>query len=238
VTLLDDNQNEANRKAVKNLNPKKWDFQFFAFGDDAIAGLDTKFAELSELAEETKSALKEFYEATLKQDVWKGAKPTLEPKLKALRKKCQNSQLVQFYPAAVSEIYYTVQNLHQNLDYLQFTPEGKFAGAKDYHAGDSQVKTHRNDPYSHESFRRYVEEAPLIAGRELCLWVIKDFQRAQNTLRPEVAELVKRMATYPGIAEFAERLQALTAESVKDLEKDVRESKFGPAPDKDNKDKK
>ena len=231
VDLLDENQNEAVGKLTKNLSPKKWMFTFSAFGDDFMGQLETKLDLVDELAAEALAILKEFQEGTVKEDAWKTLQPQLEPRIKKLNTRADQLDVRDHFRAAMTEIISTISGVQMNLRYIVFK-DGKFAGAKDYHAGDNQVKTHRNDAYAHENFNRYIEEAPAIAGRELCLWVVKDFRRMQNALRPETAELIKRVSKRAGVAEFAERLAALSPETVEALEKDVREAKIVPPPEK------
>jgi hypothetical protein len=232
MELLDDNQNEEVRKLVRNLSPKHWSFTFHAFGDDLINQLDAKLGVLEELATEALAILKEFQEGSVQESAWKTLEPQLEPRIKKLRTKAELSELRAYFPAALAEIQSTIEVVHQNLRYIVFK-DGKFAGAKDYHAGDNMVRTHQNDPYAHENFRRYIDEAPGVAGREICLWVLKDFRRSGNQLRPETAAVVKTLAKKPGVAEFAERLQALTVDQLEGLEKAVRDAKIEAAPKKD-----
>jgi len=231
VDLFDENQNEAVGKLTKNLNPKKWSFLFSAFGDDLMGQLEAKLGVIDELAGEALAILKEFQEGSVKEDAWKSLEPQLEPRIKKLRAKAEVHEVRDYYRASMTEIHSTIEVVHQNLRYIVFK-DGKFAGAKDYHAGDNQVKTHQGDPYAHENFLRYIQQAPAIAGRELCLWIIKDFRRSGNALRVETAELIKRVSKRAGVAEFAERLAALTPEQADALEKDVRNAKLEGAPEK------
>lgn len=230
VDLLDDNQNEAVGKLTKNIQPKKWSQTFHAYGDDSLGQLQAKLGVLEELAGEALAILKEFQEGTVKEDAWKTLEKELEPRIKKLRTKAEVHDLRIPFPAALQEVHSTIEVVHQNLRYIVFK-DGKFAGAKDYHAGDNQVKTHAGDPYAHENFQRYIQQAPAIAGREICLWILNDVRRAQS-LRPEAAELVKALSKKAGVAEFAERLAAVTPDQVEALEKDVRAAKLEGAPEK------
>jgi hypothetical protein len=229
VDLIDEFQNDLLIKQVKGLTPKEWNFTFQAFGEDMVGQLEPKLKELEELGTETLGVLKDFLNATKDGPTWKGAETDLEPRLKKLRKQLGESTLTALYPAGLSQLHDTIQKIHQNLPYLVFA-EGKFAGAKDYHAGDSQVKTHREEPFTHDNFRRYVEEAPLIAGREACLWVLGEVRRS-GSLKPDVAEAIKGLSKKGGVAEFYERLSAVKLEEVDALEKAVRTAPLGAPPD-------
>src|SRR5205823_3076021 len=77
----------------------------------------------------------------------------------------KSTELKSYYPAGVSNVSFTVRNIVSSAPYYTFSG-GKFTGAKDYHADNQKVKTYRNEEFSWDNLKRYVEEAAPIGGRE------------------------------------------------------------------------
>lgn len=198
---------------------------FHAFDDALMLELEPALRAVQDLADRARELLKDFEAATATSETWKAAATGMQSRLENLKRDVAASAVRTPYPAAWAEIHSTIEVAHQNLVYIVFKGDA-FDGARDYHAGNNRVKTHQGDFYGHEAFRRYIDEAPAVAGRELGLWVLKDFRRAGNSLRTETAELLTRVSEKPGLAEFAERLAKLPAESAEALERDLRETKL------------
>ena len=210
------------------VQPRMWTFKFSAWNEDLVQALAPHLQEFVSLAQEAVEMVKKFEQACAKEEVWKQSSKDITNENSKLLKRCEQSGLKALFPAALTQIHYTVRNLQGNSPYFSFEA-GKFAGATSYHADNQKLKTFREEDFTFENFKRYCQESIGVAGREFCLWVLKDFRRNNNQLSPDAAEAVKQMKAQAGVADFAERLLALkTPEEADILDKDIRASKLAP----------
>lgn len=233
VDLREELQNPKILEFLKKtpVQPRTWNFMFSAWTDDLLQSLVPNLQELASLALEAGDMVKRFEKACEKEEIWKATAKEITAENAKLLKRCEQSSLKAFFPAAVSQIHYSIRNLQGNSPYFSFDA-GKFSGATSYHADNQKVKTFRNEEFTFENFKRYCSEAVGVAGREFALWIVKDYRRAAHQLHPDAAEAIKQVKTQPGVADFAERLLALKpAEDPKVLEileKDIRATKVAP----------
>ena len=96
---------------------------------------------------------------------------------------------------------------------------GKFSGVAAYHNKNEPEMNFRQEDFTFSNFRRYVDEAIDISGREFALWIVKDLRRAGR--RTIHGEAVRRHAQRPGVAEYAARLGE-ESEALAQLEEDIR----------------
>lgn len=210
------------------VQPRTWSFKFSAWNDELVQALVSHLQELDSLAQEAGEMVKKFEQACAKEEVWKATAKEITAENSKLLKRCEQSGLKALYPAALTQIHYSVRNLQGNSPYFSFDA-GKFAGATSYHADNQKLKTFREEDFTFENFKRYCQEASGVAGREFALWIVKDFRRNNNQLSPDAAEAVKQMKQHPGVAEVVDRLLALkTAEEAAMLDKEIRASKSAP----------
>lgn len=237
VDLREELQNPTILESLKKnpVQPRSWSFMFSAWNEDLLPALVSNLQELDSLSNDALEMVKKFELACAKEEVWKAQAKDITTENAKLLKRCEQSALKALYPAALSQIHYTVRNLQGNSPYFSFEG-GKFAGATSYHADNQKLKTFREEDFTFENFKRYCGDAITIGGREFSLWILKDFLRAGKVLHPDAAEAVKQMKTHSGVAEFAERLLAPKAEEIEHLEKEIRAAKvIAPVEKKDDK---
>ncbi|HEX7899428.1 MAG TPA: hypothetical protein VF950_16800 [Planctomycetota bacterium] len=233
VDLREELQNPKVLEHLKKtpVQPRSWNFLFSAWNEDLVQALVSNLQELDQLAADALEMVKRYELACAKEEVWKAQAKDLTAENGKLLKRCEQSSLKALYPAALTQIHYTVRNLQGNSPYFTFEA-GKFVGATSYHADNQKLKTFREEDFTFENFKRYCLESVSVAGREFCLWILKDFRRAGNVLHPDASEAVTQMKTHAGVAEFVERLKALKAEELEQAEKEVRAAKVVPGAEK------
>ena len=84
--------------------------------------------------------------------------------------------------------------------------EGKFDGPSSYYTNGKRGKLHGGQEFSFDALRRTLDQALVIGGREVDLWILED--RARAGLRPLLIEAVDRSAKRTGVADFVERLKS------------------------------
>jgi len=226
-----DMQEKQHAAEVKKRTATKqsWQFEFLVWGDELVGELGSKLTELQALIAETRDLLKKFEAACISEQSWLAQSKDLVAEANRLRSKLEGHQLKAYYPAAVNNMYYTVRNIITNAPYYTFG-DGKFTGAKDYHANSKKVSTFRNEDFTWDNLKRYVEESMPCAGREFALWIVKDLRRTAGQMRPEILDAVKQQKAAPGVVLFADRLQKATISDLDALEAEIRGQKAGPPP--------
>jgi hypothetical protein len=233
ITLPVDLQEKQHAAEVKKRTANKltWQFEFLVWGDDLITQIGPKLTELQSLIAECRDLLKKFEAACVSEQAWLSQAKELVAEANKLRNKLEGHELRGYYPAAVTNMHYTVRNIITNAPYYTFS-DGKFSGAKDYHADSKKVSTYRNEDFTWDNLKRYVEESGPCAGREFSLWIVKDLRRTAGQMRPEIQEAVKQQQKAAGVDLYAERLQKATISDLDPLEAEIR-GKKGDAPPKD-----
>jgi hypothetical protein len=199
--------------------------EFLVWGDELVGQLPPKLNELNALIAESREMVKKFEAATGSKEGWGGESKGLSVEGSKLQNRLQNHELKAYYPAAISNLFFTIRNVVNNAPYFTFGADGKFSGASDYHADNKKVATFRNEDYNWANLKRYIEDTTPIAGREFCLWIVKDLRRTAGQMRPEMIDAIKAQKTHPGIDFFQERLQKATIADVDALEAEIRGSK-------------
>jgi hypothetical protein len=229
VELIDEFQNPQLQVSIKGkYAPRAWSFKFHAWGDDLAEELWPKLQEVDALIAEAQIILRKFELACQTEQTWQAqAKALTEENGKLLQQFEKARELKALFPAAMHQAFYTVRNVQGTAEYFIWK-EGTFAGGKSYHADNEEVKTFRNEAFTYANLRRYVDEALAIAGRELCLWILKDARRA-GEIRPQHLDLLKNAKAHAGVAEFVEPMTAMKFEELDAMEKTVRTAKLGTA---------
>lgn len=230
VELLDEFQNPQLVQSIKGkYAPRVWTFKFHAWDDKMTEQLWPKLQELDGLIAEAQAMLRKFELACQTEQTWLAqAKALTDENAKLLQELERARELKAYFPAAHDQVFYTVRNVQGTANYFVWK-EGTFAGGKSYHADNEEMKTWRNEAFTYANLRGYVDQALNIAGRELCLWVIKDARRA-GEVRPEAVEAAKSAKAHAGVAEFAAQLEALTMEQLDAVEQAVRRAEFKAPP--------
>jgi hypothetical protein len=199
-----------------------WQFEFLVWGDDLMTLLSPKLIEVHSLVNETRDFLKRLEQACSSEQSWESQKKVLTAEGNKLGNKIFNSELKAYYPAAMNNLNFTVRGVVGNTAYYTFGADGKFAGAKDYHADNKKVSTFRNEDFTWENLKRYVEESVPCAGREFSLWIVKDLRRTAGQMRPEILDVLKTQKAAPGVDIYAERLGKATITDLDALEAEIR----------------
>jgi hypothetical protein len=199
-----------------------WQFEFLAWSDDLVPILPGKLLEISALVAEARDFVKRCEQACASEQTWKTVAKVMQKEGGTLSNKISGHELRAYFPAAIDNLFYTMRNVSTNAPYYSFGADGKFSGATDYHADGKKVKTFRNEDFSWDNLKRYVEDTIPCAGREYSLWMVKDLRRTGGTMRPEIQDAIKTNKTAPGVDAFAERIQKATIGDLDQLEADIR----------------
>jgi hypothetical protein len=200
---------------------QNWQFEFLAWNDDLVPLLSTKLMEVTALVAEVREYVKRCEQACTSEQAWKGQAKVMTLEGNKLTNKISNHELRGFYPAAMDNLFFTMRSVSGNAPYYTFS-EGKFNGAFDYHANGKKVQTYRNEEFSWDNLKRYVEETIPCAGREFSLWIVKDLRRTAAQMRPEIQEALKAQKAAPGVVEYGERLGKATIGDLDALEAEIR----------------
>ncbi|HLY09298.1 MAG TPA: hypothetical protein VKW04_08360 [Planctomycetota bacterium] len=209
---------EVKKRTVRK---NSWQFEFLVWGDDLVPLLSPKLLEINALVTESRNFVERVEAACQSEKTWQAQAKGLTLEGTKLSNKIVNSELKAYYPAAMTNLNYTLRSVVNNTPYYAFT-DGKFAGAKDYHADSKKVSTHRNEDFTWENLKRYVEETLPCAGREFSLWMVKDLRRTAGQMRSEIQEAVKSQKAHPGVDLYVDRLVKATIGDLDGLETDIR----------------
>jgi hypothetical protein len=190
ATLAESNQTPETLAAMKGKYPvRAWTFRAAGW-DDAMTGrLAPALDEIGVVAADLGALLKEVEKACVSEARWKAEAPRLVPAARALLARVEALPARTYYPAAGDILHFTARNLAGDCASFAWKA-GVFDGPISYHADQQKMKTYRGEAWTFEILRRYAEEAPDVAARELALWIVKDVRRAGP--RPAHAELAKR----------------------------------------------
>ncbi len=198
----------------------QWSFKAAAWNDDHLKDLSTKLLEMDALSGEALEILKKYEKASVSQPAWLAEGKTLTAELMKYLKRIENSDSKIYFSAANNQVFFTMRNVQGTSPFFIWK-DGKFAGGKSYHAEGEEIKTYRNEPFTYDNLVRYVSEGPSIAGREFCLWLIKDIRRV-GSLKPVLAEALKVHTEHAGVAPYAERLKTALPADCDELEQAIR----------------
>lgn len=218
-----DSQPESLRDAFKKQSPRKdWSFQFAAWGDELAPQL-AKLPEVDQLAAEALELVRRYEKACVSKASWEAEARELNKDSTRLMAKIEGEKhdLKAVYPASLNQLFYTIRSIRGTSEFFVWE-NGKFAGGRSYHAENQKIKTHRDEDFTYENLRRYVEEVPSLAGREFALWVVKDLRRTEGKLSSALEDVLKANATHAGLAPFAERLQKAAPGDLDLLESEIR----------------
>jgi hypothetical protein len=239
IGLLDDLQDRSIAVELKKKGPAKrqWDFEYLVWGDELVSQVASKLPDLIALVGDCRELVAKFEKAAATKGQWEAEMKPLVAEGNKLQQKVDYHELKAFYPASVNNLSYTIRNVVGNAPYYTYGADGKFSGAKDYHADNNQVKTFQGESFDWANLKRYVEQTPAMGGREFCLWVIKDLRRTGGQMRPEIQEAIKTHKAAPGVDMFQERLSKATITDLDPLEVQIRGAKpstpaSDPAPQK------
>lgn len=199
---------------------RRWTFEYAGWTDQLRTRLEPQRAELADLALEARKIVDACEAATASEERFRAESKALISSAERFGNRITVLGPRTLYPAAYAEIEYTMRNLQVLMNYFRWV-DGKFAGPKSYYGDGKGDLTHRSEAFAFATVRRYLEESVEIAGREFCLWIVKDIRRAGR--RDDHAALAKSQQAAPGVKPFAERLmKPLTPGELSALEAEIR----------------
>ena len=232
VAIIDDLQERHLVAEVKKKagNRRNHQFEFLVWSDDLISTVSSKLNEMKALTDECREMVKKFEKAATAKVQWEAESKPMTAEGTRLVNKLETHELKVHFPAAVGNLWYTIRTVVNNAPYYTYGADGKFTGAKDYHADGQKVQTFRGEDFNWDSLKRYIDDTPVFAGREFCLWIIKDLRRTAGQMRPDIQEALKTHKADPGVEFWQERLTKATFSDLDALEKEIRGAKDGKQP--------
>jgi hypothetical protein len=229
IEIREECQKSALAQALRTFSPRKWEFSFQAWRDDLVDELGPWLTELDRLAEEALRFVDGFESIarSCKTDTeCQERLEELQAEVRDLTRKTRKRELLEMYPVATRRIERTVQHLWGMAYYLAFS-NGKFAGPSAYYIERGGAKS--GEDYTFDDFRKDLEGAKGLAGREFALWVVKDF--ARFGAREALTKALEAQEDHPAVSKLAERLKRMISgeEDPANLEKDIRDGSAGNA---------
>lgn len=217
VTLQDEYQSKKVLPIVQeSAQVRRWTFNFPAWDDNLVKDLGPKLDEIDRLVTDTLRTVEQFERACESKEGWLREAKRLEREGASMKNKLNRSDVESIYPAAYSQLWYTMRNITGTAPYFVWGEDGKFAGGKSYHAKAEKIETYREEEFTYDNLKRYATEASVLAGREFALWAVKDLRRTGGRLSPDLRRQIEKYKEHPGVAPYAERLLIVTED--KDLE--------------------
>lgn len=219
VTLSDQNQRPEVLDAIRGKYPvRAWKFEAPAWDDELASQLGPGLRGLGNLVAEAGELIRRYERASETESAWAAERKALLRDSQAFLNKLERTEVQKLYPAAHAQVYYSLRNVQGSARYFSWK-DGKFAGAISYHDNKEPAKTYRQETFTYDNFRRYLDEAVSIAGREFALWVIKEARR--GGMREPLLRALRENAQRTGVAPFAERLEKAPDEA-DPLETEIR----------------
>jgi hypothetical protein len=155
VSIIDDLQERHLVPEIKKKvgNKRNHQFEFLVWGDDLIATVSSKLNEITAIVTESRDVVKKFERASVTKEAWEAESKILTAEGSKFVTKLENHELKAYYPGAINNLYYTIRTVVNNGPYYTFGADGKFTGAKDYHADGQKVKTFRGDDFNWDSLK-------------------------------------------------------------------------------------
>lgn len=237
--VVSEGQNSAVAAEMKKHASKSSTFEFAGWGDELAGELAPALVKLDDLAAKAVDLVGRMEVLARKESDWvrsrknedsKGADVVLTPaaqalmgELSAIMIRLDDSGAARLHPATVHELSMTLQRLSGCVTAFTWNAQtGKFAGAKSYHFPSQQVETHRGEPLTFETVKRYLGEIAPLAGRETALWLVRDLRRTEAKATTEFAATLKVCEGRPGLAPVAARLGKAVVGDLDGLEKEIR----------------
>jgi hypothetical protein len=232
ISLVDDLQDRPIALELKKKvgARRQWNFEYLVWGDDLISTVSSKLPDMASLVQECREIVTKFEKACATKAEWEVNLKPLSAEGNKFQAKLDYHELKAYFPASVNNLSYTVRNVVGNAPYYTYGTDGKFSGAKDYHADNNKVKDFQGVEFDWANLKRYIENTPAMAGREFCLWIVKDLRRTGGQMRPDIQNSLKTHKTAAGVDFFQDRLSKATITELDALEAQIRGSKAPAAP--------
>jgi len=207
VSAPDSFQEMKQLEALKGLPEasRVWTFEYRAWDDSVLAKLDPQLEELAALAREARALVGRVERSCDDPDRFRRLEKELLSASRLLESRANAFADAGLIPAGAREVARTAGDLAGSMSIFKWN-EGKFDGPSSYYTNGKRARLHGGREFSFDALRGALDEALIIGGREVGLWILED--RARAGLRPPLLEAVDRSARRPGVADFAERLKS------------------------------
>ncbi len=223
MDLRDHDQPASVREALRAKPPpaRAWRFGFPWWGRELALRLGDALDRVDRNAAQALDVLRRFEKACASQASWQAAQKGHILEGQRALGEVQRLEAEAIYPAGVREIRCTLQLVVGNTSNFHWE-DGKFV-ARTYYTNDKVIPTHRGEAFDFAALRRYVEEAPAVAGREAALWAVREIRRGGD--RKALDAFLTANAAHPGVAPYVERLAKAAPEDLDPLEEAIRSGK-------------
>jgi hypothetical protein len=173
-----------------------WTFDLDLWNDSLVAMMAEALPEVRELASEVALFLERCEVASKTPKTLDKEREQLLREGRPLLTRLEQHRTRQFFPAAVNTLSYVVHAL------IGYQGESTWA-----------------------SLKHWIQSTPSLAGRELCLWVIKERRRTSAPLHPALVKALASRKDAPGVGRMADLLAGAPLSELDALEKRVRAGK-------------
>jgi hypothetical protein len=198
----------------------QWRQTLYLWDEKDIERLAEGLVTVEGYVKDCRALLKQFEKAIPKETSWNAAAKQLARNLKDQLDQLKKADR-SLYSGALNELAGHMDTLNGTMQSFKFV-NGEFKSAEDYYG---EKEDNRASKFSIQNLVKYMDEVEVVAGREFCLWMIKEFRRSADTKLIN-AELEKQTrAKHPRITPYADRLKKLknmTPEDIAYLEKQLR----------------
>ncbi len=225
LRLQEESQVVRPLKALKEagiLMPQQWIFDYTAWGDDLAGRLSPALREFDALVTDALALVGKFAEISGQRPLWEANAKTLDRDATKLMQEIERSEAKKLYPAACNDVTSAVNTVQGNARFITFRTDGMFDKIVDYHTGGKPV-TFRNEEFSWDVMKKYLNESSEVAGREFALWAVKDTRRAGGKVSEALVKAIKDQGGHAGVSPYVNRLQQ--GDKLDELEKTIREKK-------------
>jgi hypothetical protein len=185
---------------------RSWTFGASIWNLDVLWRLDPQYPEALDLARELRAFVGRVEEACASEALFKSREKALIAEAEKIQSRAAAFGRKSLFPASMGVVEFAARDLAVSMPI--FTWEGgKLAGPKSYHTGNKVAATFRGDPFGFDAYRRYLDEAFVVAGREFLLWILRD--ATVSSLGEEHRKLLRDHALKPGVEDLAQRMLRL-----------------------------
>jgi hypothetical protein len=181
--------------------PRHWDFTFDVLGNDILLQAGSALDAFDRIADAARVLVRR-YEAAATAATWN----LVQNELSTEARKIDVTVLRRLFPASAGD-------LSQAIDALQHPPAYRI---------DEEGRLGLRYPHWVE-LRKSIAGAVDIAGREYCLWVLKETRR--RGMSEDIKEAFRRHAKHPGVIAYAHMLENIETTDTAILERDIRGDK-------------
>lgn len=198
----------------------RWQQTLHLWDEKDIERLAGGLATVEGLVKDCRVLLKQFEKVLPKETSWNAAAKQLSKSLKDQLDQLKKADK-SLYSGALNELLGHMDTLNGTMQVFKFV-NGEFKSAEDYYG---EKEDNRSSKFAIANLIRYMDEVEVVAGREFCLWMIKEFRRSADVKLIDAEVEKQAKAKQPHILPYADRLKKLKdlkPEEIAYLEKQLR----------------